>query len=226
MASTLKYPKPLVVSPIEQHKSTVIMLHGLGDSGDGWYDIGSMFQEKMKNTKFIFPTAPMRTVTANYGMNMTAWFDIKEFGSFIKQEQDEEGLLETKRYVEELISKENAAGIPSEKIVVAGFSQGGAISLLMLRSDAKLAGAVSMSGFLPLRSKPNLVSENNKKTPVLMCHGDADMVVKYEYGKMSYKILSDEGVNAEFLTYSGMPHSACQSEMNDVQDFLSKVLGC
>ncbi|GAX75460.1 hypothetical protein CEUSTIGMA_g2903.t1 [Chlamydomonas eustigma] len=222
-SSNLSYPKPLVSEPSSPHSGTVIMLHGLGDTGSGWSDIAADFQSQLKHVKFIFPTAPQRSISLNMGMKMTGWYDIASLED-INQKEDASGLRESQRYVEELISKEVAAGIPSNRVVVAGFSQGGAIALLMLRSHLKLAGVVGLSTYLPLRDQSPVVSEANLHTPVLMCHGDSDMVVRHEYGRQSFDQLQKLGVPADFKTYGGMGHSACPAELREFVEFLKRQL--
>jgi len=107
--------------------------------------------------------------------------------------------------------------------VVAGFSQGGAIALMMLRSSIKLGAVVGLSTYLPLRDQ-DPVSEANRGTPVLMCHGDRDQVVAFEFGRSSEAVLRKHGVSTEFNTYSGMGHSACQAELKDFKEFVSNHL--
>ncbi|KAJ9509200.1 hypothetical protein QJQ45_001480 [Haematococcus lacustris] len=111
------------------------------------------------------------------------------------------------RYVEQLINAEVAAGIPSQRIVVCGFSQGGAIALLMLRSNLKLAGIVGLSTYLPMSKVPGILSDTNKDTPILMCHGDSDQVVAYQFGRESHSVLTKLGADTDFATFSGMGHS-------------------
>lgn len=106
---------------------------------------------------------------------------------------------------------------------MAGFSQGGAIALMMMRSSMKLGGVVGLSTYLPLRDQ-NPVSDANRGTPVLMCHGDSDQVVNYEFGRNLYDLLRKFGVSSEFNTFQGMGHSACQAELKDFKDFVSKHL--
>jgi lysophospholipase-2 len=128
------------------------------------------------------------------------------------------------RYIEGLIEQEVASGIPTSKVLVAGFSQGGAVSLLMLRSQHQLAGVIGLSTYLPLREEPPIISEANKQTPVLMCHGDTDQVVAYNYGKQSYEKLQEAGCAVQFKTYPGMGHSACPQELEELKKFITEKL--
>lgn len=218
-----KYREPIVYNPREEHKGTVILLHGLGDTGDGWASIAAEFAPSLRHVKFIFPHAPNRPITLNYGMTMPGWFDISSLDD-INQKEDKEGLHESRRYVEELVQQEVDGGLPSGKVVVAGFSQGGAIALQTLRSDKKLAGVIGMSTWLTLRKETPIISEANKNTPILMCHGNADPVVQYDFGKATYNTLKELGADVEFKTYNGMGHSASPQELEAVQEFLKKVL--
>ncbi|GLC35944.1 hypothetical protein PLESTB_000521800 [Pleodorina starrii] len=219
----LNYPRPIELAPSAPHTSTFIMLHGLGDTGDGWSDIGYMYKTSLPGTKFIFPHAPRRPITLNFGMSMPGWYDIASLED-IQGGEDAAGLQESQRYVEELIQKEIAAGVPSSKIVVGGFSQGGAVALMMLRSNIQLGGVVALSAYVPLSKEQPLFSEANAKAPIFMCHGDADQTVAFAFGQRSFQLLSSIGANVEFQTYLGMGHSACQREFNDVLDFIKPIL--
>jgi lysophospholipase-2 len=224
MATNLKYSAPIVIPAKQAQKSTLIMLHGLGDQGDGWADMAPQLAEKLPHTKFFFPNAPSRSITLNRGMKMPGWYDIASLED-INQAEDMAGLEESKRYVETLIKAEVDAGIPSDKIVVGGFSQGGAVALMMLRSDYGLAGVVALSSYLPLRDMPGAVSKANARTPLFMAHGNADQVVDYHYGVNSAEVLkSTHQVPVEFKSYGGMGHSACPQEMQDMAAFLAKRL--
>ncbi|GBF96133.1 phospholipase carboxylesterase [Raphidocelis subcapitata] len=219
----LQYRPPIVVQPREKHTATVIMLHGLGDSGDGWAAIGDEFAPATPHVKYIFPHSPLRSITINMGMKMPGWFDIVSLED-IDASEDGPGLVESKRYVESLVAAEEAAGVPSERVVVAGFSQGGAVALMMLRSERKLAGIVGLSTWLPLRNEEGVISAANAGTPVLQCHGDADGVVAYSFGVATNKALKALGADAEFLTVRGMGHSAVPSELEAVQEFIKRVV--
>jgi lysophospholipase-2 len=154
-------------------------------------------------------------------MRMSGWYDISSLED-IDQSEDAEGLRESQRYVESLVSAEAGAGVPSERVVVGGFSQGGAVALMMLRSRLKLAGVVGLSTYLPLRKEP--LGEANAATPILLAHGDADGVVAYQFGVGTYNALKAAGRTVELKTYRGMGHSACPQELAAVGEFLAKVL--
>lgn len=220
---SLDYDAPFCVPATTKHTATMVMLHGLGDTGYGWVDIAEQFAPALPHVRFIFPNAPLRPISLNRGMEMPGWYDIASLED-INQKEDADGLMESKRYVEMLIQQQVDAGIPSERIVVGGFSQGGATALLMLRSEMKLAGILALSGYLPLRNLPGAIGEANKVTPVLMCHGDSDMVVAYHFGLEASKLLKDQGMKVDFKTYPGMGHSACPEELKDMAAWLRERL--
>lgn len=219
----LRYRDPIVFNARDKHTGTIIMLHGLGDSGDGWAPVGAEWAPDLKHVKFIFPHAPNRPITVNFGMSMPGWYDIATLED-INQREDKEGLHESQRYIESLIDAEIASGVKSDRIVVAGFSQGGAVAMLMLRSKHKLGGIVGLSTYMPLRKEPPLISEANAKTPIFQAHGDADYTVAYKYGVDTHNLLKESGANITFKTYNGMGHSAVPQEIADVGNFLKKVL--
>ncbi|BDA41540.1 Acyl-protein thioesterase 1 [Coccomyxa sp. Obi] len=220
----LSYTAPIVFPPRSgKHTSSVIFLHGLGDSGEGWADVGEFeLAPRLPNTKLLFPTAPQRSITLNMGMRMNGWYDLKSLDP-INENEDEQGLKESLRYVEELIAAEVSAGIPHGKIMVAGFSQGGATALLALRCRYQLAAVLSLSAYLPLR-RESIISPENLPTPVLMLHGDADPTVKYKFGVQSFDLLKQAGANVNMKTYRGLHHSINPTELSDMVDFMTQSL--
>lgn len=154
---------------------------------------------------------------------MPGWYDIMTLDK-IAFVEDEQGLQESSRYMQNLIAAEVAAGIPAERVLIAGFSQGGALSLLSLRASVKLAGVVGLSCYLPLASAGSIVSPENKSTPLLMCHGTADPVVRYEFGKLSYDKLQAAGANVSFEPIDGMGHTVYPAELQRVTAFLKECL--
>ncbi|KAI1097725.1 Phospholipase/carboxylesterase/thioesterase [Jackrogersella minutella] len=142
----------------------------------------------------------------------------------MRKEQDEKGILLSRDYFHGLIQAEIDSGIPASRVVLGGFSQGGAISLFAgLTAKVKLSGIVALSSYVVLDSKfPSFVKENdhNHKTPILMCHGDEDPVVPTNFGKMSYEMLKSQGFDITFKLYPGMAHSACVEELDEVEAFL------
>eukprot|EP00884_Botryococcus_braunii_P017011 jgi/Botrbrau1/3994/Bobra.0016s0007.2 len=176
-AGPLNYPAPVVVKASKTPTAAIFMMHGLGDSAHGWAGISDELQPELPYANLIFPNAPTRPITLNYGMSMPGWYDITSLDG-INANEDKEGLEESKRYIESLVQQQIDSGIPSNRIVIAGFSQGGAVALMMLRSNITFGGIAALSGYLPLTRVEPVVSEANKNTPVAMFHGDADQVVR------------------------------------------------
>ncbi|KAJ3215023.1 hypothetical protein HK099_006558 [Clydaea vesicula] len=213
-----------------QHTATVIFLHGLGDSGHGWAPVAEMLQPHMKHVKFILPHAPNKPVSLNSGMLMPSWYDIYSLTDRDGR-QDEEGLLDSVKEVRNFVTKEIDSGIPSERIVVSGFSQGCAVALLYAAlAPFKHAGFMGLSGYIPLEKKliateGNFLKKLNFQTPVQLYHGEADQVVQLQWGRNSYELLKKLGFEkVNFTTYKDMAHSSSDEEIRDVANFLKKVL--
>lgn len=168
LSTRMSMRNAVVVPATGRHSATVMFLHGLGDTGQGWAPVVPMLRQS--HIKFILPTAPTRSVTLNGGMPMPAWTDV--FGLDVASKEDEGGFTEAVENLSNIISAEVEAGIPPERIIVGGFSQGGAVALTAhLRLRKKIAGTIVLSSWLPLRkSYPNAFSEANQTTPILMCH--------------------------------------------------------
>ncbi|KAF2839949.1 Phospholipase/carboxylesterase [Patellaria atrata CBS 101060] len=219
--------KALVVPALKRHTATVIVAHGLGDSGIGWIWLAENWRRrgKFEQVKFIFPNAPSIPITLNGGMSMPGWYDILSLGD-INRREDEVGILKSREYFHSLISQETSNGIPSERIVVGGFSQGGAMSLISgLTCPQKLGGIFGLSSYLLLQGKMReMVPEDNpnKETPIFMGHGDQDEVVQYRWGKLTADTLKDWGWNVDFKTYPGLPHSADPDEIDDLENYLNE----
>ncbi|KNE56593.1 hypothetical protein AMAG_02387 [Allomyces macrogynus ATCC 38327] len=222
--------KPLLDAVIQnakaKHTASVIFLHGLGDSGAGWAGIAPMLANALPHVKWVFPNAPVQPVTLNMGMRMPSWYDIYSLDRE-QAKQDEKGMLESAGKIQDLINNEvEKHGIPTDRIVVGGFSQGSAISLLTLvTSPVKLAAIVALSGYLPLTPKfDELHKTVNDQTPVWMGHGDSDEVVAYKWGSQSAEFLKEKGYNVDFNTYRWMGHSANDQELMDLTMFLKNVI--
>lgn len=211
------------------HTATVIFLHGLGDSPLGWsfFAEEAVRQNRLQHVKFVFPAAPNQPVTLNFGMTMPSWYDIKELGNVIGQ-QDEDGIFASVDRVKQMIKEEINAGIPANRIVIGGFSQGCAISLATsVLYDTTLAGVVGLSGYLPLHDKlVSLKSSANDNTPYFLGHGTADQVIKFEYSKLTRDYLKTKygRTNVEWHSYENMVHTANDAEIEDVFKFLEKII--
>ncbi|KZO98180.1 Phospholipase/carboxylesterase [Calocera viscosa TUFC12733] len=228
------------VLPVAKHTATVFFLHGLGDSGSGWEPVADMLSDSLPHVKWILPNARMQPVAINYGMPSPSWFDIYALGDrSMPQREDEKGALESVAEIDAMIDAEiTKNNIPSERIIVGGFSQGGALTMLIgATTQRKLGGIIVLSGWLPLRSKiQSMVSPNLKTVPIFQGHGARDNVVQYEWGRLSFEYLKEKlGVKeAEpgkfkeggivFKTYQGLTHSASDKEITDLGQWLREVL--
>ncbi|TKR96752.1 hypothetical protein L596_010728 [Steinernema carpocapsae] len=213
---------PVVVPAKDKHIGTVIFFHGLGDQGDGW---ASMFKDEIRNkaVKYICPNSADRPVTLNFGMSMPAWYDLK--GLSPDSEEDDAGIAAATQFVHALVEKEIAAGIPANKIILGGFSMGGALAIYAgLTCKHKLAAIVGLSSFLLQRSKLPGSHTANLQTKVLLGHGTNDFLVPLTFGQMTEKAIKAFNPNVEFKTYQGMQHSSCPQELNDVKAFIEKAL--
>jgi len=205
--------------------ASVIWLHGLGADG---YDFEPIVPELRLdpglNIRFIFPHAPMMPVTINQGFVMRAWYDIRT--ADIGAEPDEKGIRASAELVSEIVDSEIEAGIKSERIVLAGFSQGGAIALHAgLRYYKSLAGILALSTYLPLAdSLADEKSDANADIPLLLAHGSADPVVPIELAYRSLKKLEQENYEVEWHEYKGMAHSVSEQEIFHLAEWLEKVL--
>ena len=203
---------------------TVILLHGLGADGHDFAPIvPELIARDWPPLRFVFPHAPIRPVTINRGMKMRAWYDIK--GIDIASKQDETGVLESVAQVEALVANEVARGVPSEHIVLAGFSQGGAIALSAgLRHSTRLAAIVALSTYLPLADKTTAaLAPANRDIPIFMAHGSRDPVVPEMLGTISRDWLKAHGYDVEWHSYP-MPHSVCPQEIEDLRTFLARAV--
>ncbi|KGY15138.1 hypothetical protein PABG_11917 [Paracoccidioides brasiliensis Pb03] len=226
---------PIIVPALTRHTATVIMAHGLGDSGAGWLMLAQNWRRRglFDEVSFIFPNAPAIPITINFGMSMPGWYDIQKLGRDVSVEdfgnnQDEPGILRSRDYFNTLIKQEIDKGIKPSRIVMGGFSQGGAMSLFTgLTQKEKLGGIFGLSCYLPLRDKvPSYIPEGfpNKKTPVFMAHGDEDPTVLLDWAEGSAEELRKLGMTVDFYKYPGMTHSADPLEIQDLQRYLEKVI--
>jgi phospholipase/carboxylesterase len=210
----------VVIEPKGEHKATIIWLHGLGDSGNGFAPIAPELKlPDSLGVKFIFPHAPVRPVTINNGMAMRAWYDIKSMD--MESRADLEGVLESSAQVEQLIEAEIAAGIDSSNIMLIGFSQGGVISLhLGTRYTKPLAGIVALSTYMcNAQSLQKEKSAENQNTPVFFAHGQQDEVVPLFLGNAAYQTMQQNGYKIEWKEYV-MQHNVCLPEINDISKFI------
>lgn len=165
-------------------------------------------------------------VTLNLGMRMSSWFDLRSLDP--NEPEDEAGIESASKTIHELIAEQEKQGVPNERIIVGGFSQGGALALYAaLTYPKKLAGVVALSCWLPLHEKVgSLVSDANKSLAVLQCHGEADPVVPLEWGVASESVITTilDKSGYKFKVYEGVAHHSSPSELNDVMEFIKKQL--
>ena len=204
---------------------TVIWLHGLG--ADGWDFVPIVRELPLPETlalRFVFPHAPERPVTINNGFVMRAWYDIAM--NDIARLPDERGIRESQAAVERLIARERDRGIESARIVLAGFSQGGAIALQAgLRHADRLAGIAALSTYLALEeSLDQEASAANRATPIFMAHGTQDPIVPIALAEASAAALKRRGYEVEWEAWP-MPHSVCAEEIQSLADFLARIYG-
>jgi phospholipase/carboxylesterase len=205
--------------------ASIIWLHGLGADGYDFEPVVKqlLMSDSLSNVRFILPHAPEIAVTRNNGYIMPAWYDV--YGIIPVSKEDEAGIQASQRYIESLIQNEINRGIASERIVLAGFSQGGAIALhTALRYPLKLAGVLALSTYLPLHSKlANEANIANAGTPIFMAHGIFDDVISPEMSKLSRNLLQNSQYFVSWHEYN-MAHSVCIEEIADIQKFLQQVL--
>jgi phospholipase/carboxylesterase len=208
--------------------ASIIVLHGLGADGNDFVPIAQeLALDSVGPVRFVFPHAPMRPVTINGGYVMRAWYDIlgAELGPGGVKREDETGLRASQRLVEALIANERARGIPAARIVLAGFSQGCAMSFMTgLRHGERLAGLLGMSGYLPLGALSAAErSAANADLPIFQAHGSADPVIPIARAIQSRDALIALGHPVEWHAYP-MPHSVCPQEIADMNRWLLRVL--
>ncbi|QLE87791.1 carboxylesterase [Shewanella sp. Scap07] len=214
----------ITIEPETQAKACVIWLHGLGDSGAGFSPIvPALNMPAQLGVRFIFPHAPEQAVTINQGYVMRSWYDIK--GMDIGNRAFMPDVLASEKHVRDLIDEQIAAGIASDKIVLAGFSQGGVMSLFTgLRYEQPLAGILAMSCYLATgESLPEGLSDSNKATPLLQHHGEQDEVVPFMAGKMAFDALKAAGYDTQWQQYA-MGHSVVPEQIGDISQWLIKRL--
>jgi len=204
--------------------ASIIVLHGLGADGNDFVPFAQEIDLRSRgNVRWVFPHAPTMPVTINGGYVMRAWYDI--LGMELVRREDEAGLRRSQAAVQAIIDHEISRGIAANRIVLAGFSQGCAMTLLAgLRSPQRLAGLVGMSGYLPLADKTAAErSTANEHVPIFLAHGRADPVVPYDRGAASRDALVALGYPVEWHEYP-MQHSVCGQEIADLQRWLLRVL--
>lgn len=204
--------------------ASVIWLHGLGADGNDFVPVvDELGLPPQLAVRFIFPHAPMQPVTINSGFIMRAWYDV--FNQDMSFREDEAGVRRSQQEIENFITKEKDRGIGASRIVLAGFSQGGAIALHTgLRHSERLAGIMALSSYLPLASTLAAeASAANRNVPIFMAHGTADPLIPLPLATLSREHLEQQGYRVEWHQYL-MPHSVCLEEIQDIGQWLQRVL--
>jgi phospholipase/carboxylesterase len=204
--------------------ATILILHGLGADGNDFVPIAEELQlDSVGPVRFIFPHAPVMPVTINNGYRMRAWYDVLGFGEGTPE--DETGLRRSQQLVEALLARETQRGIPAQRIVLAGFSQGCAMALLTgLRQPQRLAGIAGLSGYLPLAGKTAAERHDaNQQTPIFLAHGTHDEIVALDRAEASRDALQALGYPVEWHEYL-MGHSVTPLEIEELNAFLVRVL--
>ena len=212
------------VNPQQSPEAVVIWLHGLGDSGNGFAPIVPELKLPQDHRiRFVFPHAPVRPITINNGMTMRAWYDIKSLD--FNSRADLQGVEESTEQVRQLIEDEISNGTPSDKIVLAGFSQGGVVAYhLGLQFEKPLAGILALSTYMcEAESLGERAHDANRQTPIMVGHGQQDEVVPMYMGEAAYNVLKQNGYQATWTDYL-MQHNVCLQELDDVSAWLQARL--
>ncbi len=215
------YDNPVMINDSDNCTASVVWLHGLGADGNDFVPV--IKQLKLNNVRFILPHAQMQKITRNNGFEMPAWYDI--YGLTKDSREDALGIRQSQLYIESLIKAEISRGIPASKIVIAGFSQGGAMALYTaLRFKYALAGVIALSAYLPLQA--TLAAEKtieNQSIKLFMAHGTFDEVITMQTCQASLKVLQNQHYLIDWHEYE-MQHSVCVQEITDIRQFLLTCL--
>lgn len=211
------------LEPEAEAKGSVIWLHGLGASGHDFVDVPPLLG--LSDVRFVFPHAPPRPVTVNLGLIMPAWYDIIELGGSLRGQEDEPGIRRSAELIRALIAREEERGVPAGRVVLAGFSQGGALALHVgTRHPKTLAGIMVLSAYEVLPgTRQAEETEANRLTPVLICHGTYDPMIPWQAGRLLYDACSRDGRPAEWHTFP-MQHQVCSEEIEVIRDWLKARL--
>ena len=217
---------PVVVEPAEPATAAVVWLHGLGADGHDFEPVATELEKGAPGgVRYVFPHAPVRPVTINGGMAMRAWYDIA--GPDPDRGADIVGVRASAGIARALVEEQIARGIAMERMVLAGFSQGGAVALYAgLRFPSRIAGILALSTYLPgMESLGTEAHAANRDTPIFLAHGSRDPIIPLALSERSRAAMADLGYTVETHTYP-MPHSVCPEEIRDIGDWLCRVLAC
>lgn len=208
---------PVIVRETEKHLVTLIFLHGLGDTGHGWAE--AFKQLKLKHIRCVCPTAPVMPVTLNAGYRMPSWYDIISLTP--DGPEDEAGIKKASEMLKELISSQD---VSPDKVILGGFSQGGALALYTaLTMDKPVGGIIGLSTWMPLHKKFTEGLKVNRDIPIFQGHGTIDPLVSPVFGELTSKLLKTISSKHTYKTYP-MMHTSCPEEMEDVKSFLQDLV--
>ena len=210
---------PIIIDTDESPIGVVVFLHGLGADG---FDFKEIFTRPQFNKiRFILPHAPYQPVTINQGYEMRAWYDLYDL--CLEKDEDELGMERSNLNIQKLIEEQISLGIPSEKIIIGGFSQGAAMSFYLgLKYHKKLGGIIALSGYLPLKERLSEAARAElTNMPIFMAHGLYDNVIDIQIADKSFKQLLKKFNSANFLKYP-MGHEVCEKEIDDLSIFLNQ----
>lgn len=216
--------EPLIIEPQQQADSAIIWLHGLGSNKYDFQPVAEFLQQQvLPKTRFILPQAPSQPVSLNGGMSMPSWYDIVNLS--IPREIDVAQLQESAETVIELIETQRKQGIALNRIILAGFSQGGAVVMhtAYLAYPENVGGVMALSTYAPTFNENTVFEDGKLAIPSLHLHGTDDNVVDISLGKAAYTFLLGHGVDASWHTYS-MMHEVCDKELSDIAKWLQKRL--
>ena len=217
------YLETLDVEPAQPATASVIWMHGLGADANDFYSVPSQLGLPLDlHVRYVFPNAPRIPVTINMGMHMRAWYDVSGLDA---RSQDEERIRASAGWIGELVTREAERGVPASRVVLAGFSQGGAMALFTgLRHPAPLAGIICLSAYHPLHETlADEASGATRHVSIFQAHGTQDAVVPYELGRGDYELLTTAGYEVVWHEYS-MAHQVCSEELRDIGHWLAGVL--
>jgi len=213
----------IIVETNDNPTHAIIWLHGLGADGRDFVPIVPTFEfSPTFAIRFIFPHAPVQAITLNNGLRMRAWYDI--LGLDRNSNQDTDGIRKSELLVHHLIAKQISEGIPSERIFIAGFSQGGALALHTgLRYPQKLAGIIALSTYLPLADLVEMEKTAiNETIPIFLAHGTSDTVIDIDFAKLSKDRLEKLNYAIDWHIYA-MAHSVCSEEIRDLSNWITQI---
>ena len=216
--------EPLVIEPKAPVDSAIIWLHGLGSNKYDFEPIAKLLQEQvLPSTRFILPQAPVQSVSLNNGMSMTSWYDIIDLTA--PRKISVEQLEASAQTVVNLIDDQHSQGIALKRIILAGFSQGGAVVMhaAYIAYQQAIGGVMALSTYAPTFTQEITLTDAKKAIPSLHLHGTNDPVVNISLGETAYQFLKDQGVQATWHTYP-MQHEVCNEELSDIAQWLHTLL--